>query len=171
VRPLGGKWRLSVEKVGECDVVSRHLQGCSPRLCRLRTDGLAPMSKYWMYRSYAGDMGPVSLVVSRQQKVGFAPTASLVGLWEKLDTDPWIGQPSCYGLCQEQWPCSTLLMTTWKVAIIGPCEIRMVKGYTRTEREKCMACWSGFPLQGVHRFESPRLSDMSTTCLCQSSRR
>jgi hypothetical protein len=45
--------------------------------------------------------------------------------------------------------------------------------YTRTARRKCtsdvhgleweayMACWSGFPLQGVHRFESPRLSDMS----------
>jgi hypothetical protein len=24
-----------------------------------------------------------------------------------------------------------------------------------------MACWSGFPLQGVHRFESPQLSNMS----------
>jgi hypothetical protein len=36
----------SVEKVGESDVESRHLQDCSPRLCRLRTDGLTPMSKY-----------------------------------------------------------------------------------------------------------------------------
>jgi hypothetical protein len=35
-----------VEKVGECGVVSQHLQGCSPRLCRLRTDELAPVSKY-----------------------------------------------------------------------------------------------------------------------------
>jgi hypothetical protein len=33
-----------VGKVGECDVVSRHLQGCSPLLCRLRTDGLAPIA-------------------------------------------------------------------------------------------------------------------------------
>jgi hypothetical protein len=32
---------------------------------------------------------------------GFAPTASLVGLGEKLGTDPWIGQPTCRGLCQE----------------------------------------------------------------------
>jgi hypothetical protein len=24
-----------------------------------------------------------------------------------------------------------------------------------------VVCWSGFPLHGVHRFESPRLSDMS----------
>jgi hypothetical protein len=30
-----------VGKGGECDVGSQHLQGCSPRLCRLRTDGFA----------------------------------------------------------------------------------------------------------------------------------
>jgi hypothetical protein len=36
----------SVGKVGECDVESRHLQGCSPHLCWLRTDGLAPVNKY-----------------------------------------------------------------------------------------------------------------------------
>jgi hypothetical protein len=29
------------------------------------------------------------------------------------------------------------------------------------EWEAYVACWSGFPLQGVHRFESPRLLDMS----------
>jgi hypothetical protein len=27
--------------------------------------------------------------------------------------------------------------------------------------EAYVACWSGFPLHGVHQFESPRLSDMS----------
>jgi hypothetical protein len=37
--PLGGK-------VGESDVEIWHLQGCSPRMCRLRTNGLAPVSKY-----------------------------------------------------------------------------------------------------------------------------
>jgi hypothetical protein len=37
---------LSVGKVRECDVASRHLQGCSPHLCPLRTDGLAPVSEY-----------------------------------------------------------------------------------------------------------------------------
>jgi hypothetical protein len=37
---------------------SRHLQGCSRRLSRLRTDGLAPASKYWMYRSYVGVYRP-----------------------------------------------------------------------------------------------------------------
>jgi hypothetical protein len=37
--PLGGKWRQLVGKVGEWYVASRHLKGCSPRLCRLRIDG------------------------------------------------------------------------------------------------------------------------------------
>jgi hypothetical protein len=32
--------------------------------------------------------------------LGFAPTASLVGLGEKLGTDPRIGQPACCGLYQ-----------------------------------------------------------------------
>jgi hypothetical protein len=31
----------------------------------------------------------------------FTPTASMVGLGEKLGTDPRIGQPSCCGLGQE----------------------------------------------------------------------
>jgi hypothetical protein len=50
---------------------------------------------------------------------------------------------------------------SWKVAIRGPREIRMVEGHTRTEREKRVTCWLGFPLHGVHWFESLRLSDMS----------
>jgi hypothetical protein len=32
-------------------------------------------------------MGPISPVVERQQKVGFAPTTSMVVLGEKLGTD------------------------------------------------------------------------------------
>jgi hypothetical protein len=44
--PLGGKQRPLVGMVGECDVESRYLQGCSLHLCWLRTDGLAPKSKY-----------------------------------------------------------------------------------------------------------------------------
>jgi hypothetical protein len=50
----------SVGKVREWCVESRHLQGCNFCMCRLRTDGLTPASKYWMYRSHAGVMGPVS---------------------------------------------------------------------------------------------------------------
>jgi hypothetical protein len=43
---LRGKWRPSVRKVGEWFVESQHLQGCSPSLCWLTTDGLALVSKY-----------------------------------------------------------------------------------------------------------------------------
>jgi hypothetical protein len=49
LRPGGafrGKGRHVVEKVGEWYMESRHLKGCSPRLCRLRTDGLTHVSKY-----------------------------------------------------------------------------------------------------------------------------
>jgi hypothetical protein len=56
---------------------------------------------------------------------------------------------------QEQCVRPTLLMTSRKVALRGPREIRMVEGHTRTERGKRVSCWSGFPLQDVHRFESP----------------
>jgi hypothetical protein len=123
--------------------------GCPPRASIERTDRKLVF------------MGPVSLVAGCQQMLGFAPTASLVDSGEKLSTNPQIGQPVCYGVCQEQWPWSTLLTTTRKVAICGPCEIRMICYHTRTEHEKCVAYWSGFPLQGVHRFKSPRFSDMS----------
>jgi hypothetical protein len=46
VGPLGGKGRPSVGKVGKWYVESRHLQGYIPCICRLRTDGLLPVSKY-----------------------------------------------------------------------------------------------------------------------------
>jgi hypothetical protein len=46
-------------------------------------------------------MSLISLVASHQQKIGFAPTASMAGLGEKLGMDPRIGQPVCCGLCQE----------------------------------------------------------------------
>jgi hypothetical protein len=41
-------------------VANWQLQCCSPRLCRLRIDGLAPASKYRTYRSHASNIGPLS---------------------------------------------------------------------------------------------------------------
>jgi hypothetical protein len=89
------------------------------------------------------------------------PTSSLVGLGEKLGMDPWISRPAwggCVGspFSREQSDQSKSVGASWKVAICWPREIRV-------------AYWSGFPLQGVRRFVSPRLSDMSTACLWQSS--
>jgi hypothetical protein len=91
--PLGGKCRTIGWEGQGVVLADRHLQGCIPRLCRLRTDGLAPASKYWTYRSHAGDTGPVSLVAWLKS------TASLIGLGEKLGMDPWIGESACCGLC------------------------------------------------------------------------
>jgi hypothetical protein len=34
---------------------------------------VGPTSKYWTYRSHAGDMGPVSLVVGCQHELDFSP--------------------------------------------------------------------------------------------------
>jgi hypothetical protein len=44
----------------------------------------------------------------------------------------------------------TLLMTRERFAIHGPHETRMIESHTWTERGKCVVCWSGFPLYGVH---------------------
>jgi hypothetical protein len=99
---------------------------------------------------------------------GFTPTISMVSLGEKLGTDQsvvmlWIGSRVFFS--REQWLCPPLLMTSRKVVIHEPREIRMVDDHTRTERGKRVACWSDFPIEGMHRFESPRLLDMSTAYL------
>jgi hypothetical protein len=44
--PLGESGGPSVGKGGESYVEIWHLEGCSPRLCQLRINGLVPTSKY-----------------------------------------------------------------------------------------------------------------------------
>jgi hypothetical protein len=46
VGPLGGKRMTDGWEGEECDVESQHVQGCSPFLYQLRTEGLVLMSKY-----------------------------------------------------------------------------------------------------------------------------
>jgi hypothetical protein len=89
----------SVGKVGKCDMESWYLQGCNPRLCRLRTDGLAPISKYWMYWSHAVVMGPISRLAGHQQMICFTPSASSAGRGEKwCDTHELLSQArGCIG--------------------------------------------------------------------------
>jgi hypothetical protein len=174
--PLGRKWRYLVGKVEEWYMANWHLHGCSPRLCRLRTDGLAPASKYWTYRSHAGDMGPVSLVVGCQQKLDFSPLLHWL-LWERS----WVwtrrsvsrravdcvGSPSSRG----QWICLNLLITVWKVAIYGPREIHMVLDHTRTEHAKRVAYWLDFPCRVYNDLIHRDSRIWVTACLWQSSRR
>jgi hypothetical protein len=94
------------------------------------------------------------------------PTASLVGSGEKLGMNPWIGQSTCCGLCWEPFFLGSSvirpnLSVSRKRLLYVDYMRRMVEGHTQTERGKCVAYRSGFPLHGVHQFESPRLSYMS----------
>jgi hypothetical protein len=151
IEALGGKGRPSVGKVGDWYVKSRYLQGCSPCLCRLRIDGLAPVSKYWTYRSHAGDMGPVNIVSSPQQKLGLSLLLHWLA-WERnwVRTHGSVGRRAgdCVGspFPQEQWDPSKFVGDSRNVAMRWPREIRMVWDHTWTEHGIRVMCWSGFPL-------------------------
>jgi hypothetical protein len=98
--------------------------------------------------------------------LSFTPTASLAGSGEKLGTDPRIGQQrvvDCVGSPSswEQWACSTLSMTRERLPRTGTAHRKCTPGVRGPAWEAYVACWSGFPLHGVHQFELSRLSDMS----------
>jgi hypothetical protein len=81
-------------------VESRHLQGCSPHLCRLRTDGLAHeqvLNVSIACRCY----GPGKPSRWLSTKSCLFSTTSLAVVGEKLGTDPRIRRSSSYGLCWE----------------------------------------------------------------------
>jgi hypothetical protein len=142
------------------------LGGCSPRLCQLRIDGLAPTSKYWMYRSHAEDMGLINLIACCRQKLGLRLLLLWLSVGEKLDGDPQIGQPACWGCSQNSFflgvvgsvqNCWRLTkgcyaLTAWDTYSLGP-----YMDWAWDTRGVLIE----FPLQGVHRFESLWLSDMS----------
>jgi hypothetical protein len=122
------------------------LGGCSPRLCQLRTDGLALVSKYWIYRSHSGNMG---LVACHQQRVALLPLLRCLS-WERNWVRTHGSVSRCAGDCvrspfsQGQWLCLPLLMTSWKVSMHWRLERRMVWDHTQTEPGMCVACWSSF---------------------------
>jgi hypothetical protein len=91
----------SVGKVGECDVASRCLQGCSPRLCQLEIDGLAPVSKYWTYQSHGDIMGPVNRCSLFSIDAWFSLLLQWLSWERNWVADQWICQPVCWGLCWE----------------------------------------------------------------------
>jgi hypothetical protein len=55
----------------------------------------------------------------------------------------------------------TLLVAYERLPCTGTACRKHTLGLCGLVWEAYMSCWLGFPLQGVHRFESPRLSDMS----------
>jgi hypothetical protein len=48
-----------------------------------------------------------------------------------------------------------------RLSCMGTACRKHTSGMRGLEWEAYVACWSGFPLHGVHQFESPRLSVMS----------
>jgi hypothetical protein len=164
VEPLGGKWRPSVGKVGECDVASRHIQGYSLHLGRLRTDGLAPASKYWTYWSHASDIDSVNQCTLSSIDAWLKRTAFMAVLGEKLRQVPRTTQPG--------WEVESGVLFLGSSESVQLCWVS-VKGYhvrgLPTEsvrvvfvdwRKKCTCrVYQVFPYR-VYQFESPRLSDM-----------
>jgi hypothetical protein len=57
--------------------------------------------------------------------------------------------------------CFNFVGASERLAHIGIAHRKHTLGVRGLECEAYVVCWSGFSLQGVHRFESPRLSDMS----------
>jgi hypothetical protein len=88
----------------------------------------------------------------------------------------WFGRENGYGhtdrsavrcgLCREpffweQWACSTLSMTRKRLPRMETVHRKRTPDVRGLAWEVYVICWSGFPLQCVHRFKSSRLSDMS----------
>jgi hypothetical protein len=62
---------------------------------------------------------------------------------------------------QDQCIRPTLLMTRERLPCTGIDRRKRMLGVRGLVWEAYVSCWLGFSLHGVHRFESPRLSDMS----------
>jgi hypothetical protein len=95
------------------------------------------------------------------------PPTSLAGSGEKLGTDPRIGQPACCRLCREPFflrssgICPNLSASHERLPRMRTAHRKRTPGVCGLTWEVYVSYWSSFPLQGVHRFESLQLSDMS----------
>jgi hypothetical protein len=103
---LGGSVEHLEGKGGESVVAILRFLCSNIRLCRLRTEWLAPVSKYWTYRSHTGVYRPSKPISLPSIDGGFTLTDSRLS-WERnwvrtqLGTDPQISQPMCCGLYRE----------------------------------------------------------------------
>jgi hypothetical protein len=113
-----------------------------------------------MYRSHAGDMGPVNQVVGHRQELGLRPV-----LYWLVRERSWVrtcGSVSRRAVdcveshfSREQWDLSKSVGTSRKVATYGDRRRKRTLDIRGLAWEAYVSCWSGFPLYGVHRFESP----------------
>jgi hypothetical protein len=93
-------------------------------------------------------------------------TASMAVLGEKLGDRPadhsvGLGVVSRALFLERSRVHPTLLMTCERLPHMGPARMKHTPGIRGLTWEAYVLCWSGFPLQHVHQFESLRLSDMS----------
>jgi hypothetical protein len=57
--------------------------------------------------------------------------------------------------------CFDFVGASERLSRTGTARRKRTPGVCGLEWEAYVTCWSAFPLQDIHRFESPRLSDMS----------
>jgi hypothetical protein len=145
-------------------VASQHLQGCIPRLCRLRIVRLAPVSKYWTYRSHASDMGPVSWC--SYVTIGPKPLSPTPGLSHGRTNDVIQdnGSASLSLVAKTSFECRGLFRlrgSQWKVVTYGDCPQKAYVGHAWTGVGSIRGMLVRFSPAGVHQFKSPWLSDMN----------
>jgi hypothetical protein len=153
--PLGESGDKWLGRSGSGYVASRHLQVCSPRLYRLRIIRLTPASKYWTYRLHAGDMGSVSWC--SYITIGLKPLSPTPGSSHGRRNEV----TSIFRLDQSVFGCQDDGWASEKLSCMGTAHRKCTSGMHELEWEVYVTCWSGFALQGVYRFESSWLSDMS----------
>jgi hypothetical protein len=91
----------SVGKVGECDIESRHFQGCRPLPVSVKDRWVCPREQVLNVpiacRRYGHNKPSSRLSI----EACLFPTASLTVMGVKLGTDSRTDQPSCCGLGRE----------------------------------------------------------------------
>jgi hypothetical protein len=98
-----------------------------------------------MYRSHVSDIGLVSLVASRQQMLGFAPTASRLAqernwVWTCGSVDRRAVDCVESPFSREQWPCSTLSMTHERLPHMGTTRRKRTPGVHGLAWEAYVLC-------------------------------
>jgi hypothetical protein len=125
-----------------------------PHLCRLRTDGLVPVSKYWMQWSHAKDICPINRYSLTSMDAWLFPNCFNDGLGRETGWGPvnWsadgLGIVSGALFLGSNDPAQLCWWLHERLPHM-PCHERV-----------CVMCIK-FRLKDIYRFESPRPSDMS----------
>jgi hypothetical protein len=150
--PLGGSVEYSEGKDWESAVAISRFLCCSPHLCRLRTEGLVPVSKYWTYRSHAGVYGPSKPSSMLSIDANFYLLLHWLS-WERNISWPmnysarlWVAPGALILESSRIRP--TLLTTTWMVAIYVNYSQEAYTGRTWTSVRSVHVVLIGFSLIG-----------------------